>query len=220
MNQQRWMEKKEFIQFFNALLDEALELQQPLPEGLPLNTREMTQAKAGDLVPDHRMISLIVADSVIDKTRNRIYQVREGNKTLETFIYREADYLAAVYRESFSEWFISELINGMVNGTGLVNIPIPSRYEVRLNTLESSSGEKLVIRNSRGNNVTSTTTSKKDVIPVFAFELLDINRPNETLFSCAHFKALNTNNEQVPMVHWVLPIPISLAEKPLNNSLN
>jgi hypothetical protein len=202
MNHQRWMEQKEFIEFFHVLLDETLGLQQPLPEGLPLNSREMTHAKANDFVPDPRIISLIVADSVIDKTRNRIYQVREGNKALETFVYREADYLAAVYRESFSELFISELINGMVNGTGLVRIPIPRRYEVRLNTLESSTGEKLVIRNARGNDAVITNANKKDNIPMFTFELMAIHQPAVTLFSCAYFKALNTNNEQLSRQHF------------------
>jgi hypothetical protein len=202
MNHQRWMEQKEFIQYFMVLLDEVLELQQPLPEGLPLNSKEMTQAKAIDLVPDNKIISLIVADTVMGKQRHRAYEVREDNKTIETFIYREADYLDAVYRESFSGALISELLNGIVNGTGLVRIPIPDRYEIRLNTLESSSGEKLVIRNSRGQDAPTNPANKDTSIPVFALELMNINRPDATFFSCAYFKALNTNNEQLSKQHF------------------
>jgi len=194
MNLQRWMEQKEFINFFILLLDEVLEFQKPLPAALPVNSKESSILKAADLIPSYIEYSLNVADSVMGKDRHRVYQLRIGDQNLQTYIYRINDYVAGTYKERFGSLVLSNFVNSMVNGTGF-RIPIPQTYYELWNTLASSSGKKQVIRESRGNDQVGSNGNKST--PVYVFEVMDMLQPNQDLVSFAYFKVPNTNNEQL-----------------------
>jgi hypothetical protein len=195
MNRQRWMEQSEFIGMFTQLIEEALELKQTLPAALSVNSKETCILKATDLIPSNEEYNLYVADSVIGKDRHRIYQLREDDQTLQTYIYRIDDFVDGVYKESFGSAAITSVLDGLVNGSSNFKIPIPRTYSVVWNTLESSSGKKQVIRESRGNDQTSTDSHETS--PVYFFEVADMLNSNKDKISFAYFKVANTNNEEL-----------------------
>lgn len=195
MNRQRWMEQDEFIELFAQLFDEALEIKQPLPEVLPVNSKESCILKANDLIPSNTEYNLYVADSVMGKDRHRIYQLRRGDQTLQTYIYRMNDYVEAVYKESFGGAILSSVVDGLVNRGGNFQIPIPQTYSIVWNTLESSSGQKQIIRESQGNE--QRTSNEKELSPVYFFEVADMLHTGQDRISFAYFKLPNTNNEDL-----------------------
>jgi hypothetical protein len=195
MNRQRWMEQPEFINLFTQLFEEALEIKQSLPAELSVNSKESCILKGTDLIPTNEEYNLYVADSVMGKDRHRIYQLRKDDQTLQTYIYRINDYVEGVYKESFGSAALTSVLDGLVNGSSNFKIPIPRTYSVLWNTLESSSGKKQVIRESRGTDQASTDT--RETSPVYFFEVADMLNFNKDKISFAYFKVPNTNNEEL-----------------------
>jgi hypothetical protein len=196
MNRQRWMEQDEFIDFFILLLDEALELKPPQPLALAVNSKESGMRKAADLIPSSEEYSLYMADSIMGENRHRIYQLRQGEQTLQTYVYRINDYVESVYRETFGEAILTSLVNRLLNGGNqLQRLPIPGTYSIVWNTLESSSGKKQIIRESRGND--QVDGNGKPTSPVYLYEIADMLQAHEGRISFAYFQVRNTNNEEL-----------------------